>query len=91
MAATIDYSGICDMINSIVLGAAQDPDIVSSCLQRTRGFSNSVPSDVYAMSSYLPRAFEFMVLSEDLVEFGLNDASEGLVLGKSFEFILSHK
>lgn len=61
---TIDYSALCDMINSNVLGAAQDPDIVSSCLQRTRGFSNSVPSDVYAMSSFLPRAFEFISLEE---------------------------
>ena len=64
MQATMDYSSLCEMITSIVLGAASDPDIVSSCLQRTRGFANRVPSDVYSMSSYLPRAFEFISMEE---------------------------
>ncbi len=61
---TMDYSSLCDMISSNVLGASRDPDIVSGCLQRTRGFKNVVPADLEAMSDYLPRAFEFMSIEE---------------------------
>lgn len=61
---TMDYSSLCDLINSNVLGASRDPDIVSGCLQRTRGFSNVVPNDLESMSDYLPRALEFISMEE---------------------------
>lgn len=64
MKSTMDYASLCDMIDSNVLGASRDPDIVSGCLQRTRGFSNVVPSDLAAMSDYLPRALEFISMEE---------------------------
>ena len=64
MQHTMDYASLCGLINSNILGASSDPDIVSGCLQRTRGFANVVPSDLEAMSEYLPRALEFISMEE---------------------------
>ena len=64
MRYSMDYASLCDMIESNILGASRDPDIVSGCLQRTRGFANIVPGDVETMEAYLPRAFEFMSIEE---------------------------
>ena len=68
MRYTMDYASLCDMISSNVLGASRDPDIVSGCLQRTRGFKNTVPQDLETMSDYLPRAFEFMSIEESTLK-----------------------